>query len=38
MEGYVNAPIPTSKTNQNKLEKINEAINTAKQFDWENNS
>jgi len=38
MEGYVNAPIPASNPNQNKLQKINEAINQAKQFDWENNS
>lgn len=38
MDGYLNAPIPKSKTTSNKLNKINEAINSAKQFDWEANS
>lgn len=38
MDGYVNAPIPKSKATTNKLNKINEAINSAKQFDWEAHS
>jgi uncharacterized phage protein (TIGR02220 family) len=35
MEGYVNSPVPTSPNTLNKLQKINDAISQAKQFDWE---
>jgi uncharacterized phage protein (TIGR02220 family) len=36
MDGYLNQPIPKSNRNQNKLEKINSAIQNAKNFDWQN--
>lgn len=35
MEGYFNAPMPKSSNDQNKLNKINEAIANSKNYDWE---
>lgn len=36
MDGYLNSPMPKTSKNQSKLQRINDAINSASNIDWEN--